>query len=466
MRIQSTRLPMRDDCTVDEFYKVIVQWLKSCPQTNEIGIDFERSEKKCPLHIADLYCTVDTMESKRGEIEYDLFKLRHEFYGQTWETEAIFENRNGEKSVIIHIECFGDTTSIDNIPPMRRALIAAFVESGCLKQTEIPITSRPIEATDQNRDWLVRAINGKLDAPLPVVFATKCFNSAGYEIDVEDVAKKLAGIAYVIIEIENDYAFNLKESTDGKNPYNGYVGVYFPNGRRTAKTFYPGKGVAGKVMGEVSRFVTAQVGSDAPSWSMIHSKEVAAVAEERGEMLDAFEDENGTLEEKNRALRKRVGDLMRDNAALAAQLDAMREALAAGGGDPLIEKADEGELHPDEQHDMIVAILQSALRNEPEGTRMYDLLLAVLAANPLRGTGQKRDEIIKNIFSRGEALSKRDIAQLENLGFEIVSDNKHYKVTYKGHDKYWFSVSKTPSDSASGGKNLVSQVLNRISIYR
>lgn len=97
---------------------------------------------------------------------------------------------------------------------------------------------------------------------------------------------------------------------------------------------------------------------------------------------------------------------------------------------------------------------------------MYDLLSAVLAANPLRGTGQKRDEIIKNIFSRGEALSKRDIAQLESLGFEIVSDNKHYKVTYKGHDKYWFSVSKTPSDSASGGKNLVSQVLNRISIYR
>ena len=59
----------------------------------------------------------------------------------------------------------------------------------------------------------------------------------------------------------------------------------------------------------------------------------------------------------------------------------------------------------------------------------------------------------------GNELMDFDICRM------IVSDSNHYRLIYKGNDKYVITLHKTPSDVRSG-KNLVSDILNTISVYR
>lgn len=84
--------------------------------------------------------------------------------------------------------------------------------------------------------------------------------------------------------------------------------------------------------------------------------------------------------------------------------------------------------------------------------------------NQITGKGKETFETIKKIFSNGGGISPQNIAELKGIGFEIVSEKSHYKIVYK-NGKYWFAISKTPSDKR-GGKNLASDIVRRLSVYK
>ncbi len=107
----------------------------------------------------------------------------------------------------------------------------------------------------------------------------------------------------------------------------------------------------------------------------------------------------------------------------------------------------------------------NALQNYAEDTRAYELLKATIDDNPVKGYGKEIFERIKQIFSRGEGIKDKEFAELRELGFEVVSEKNHYKIVFKGDEKYWFPISKTPSDGRSG-KNLASNIIKRLSIYK
>ena len=92
------------------------------------------------------------------------------------------------------------------------------------------------------------------------------------------------------------------------------------------------------------------------------------------------------------------------------------------------------------------------------------MLTALLKENAISGNGVETFEVVKRIFSNGEEMSPQNIADLKRIGFEIVSESPHYKLVYK-NSKYWFTVSKTPSDRR-GGKNLASDITRRLSVYK
>lgn len=89
----------------------------------------------------------------------------------------------------------------------------------------------------------------------------------------------------------------------------------------------------------------------------------------------------------------------------------------------------------------------------------------ILAENEVQGEGRAVDEMLKRVLSKGENIKERDLLDLQSLGFEVISDSNHYRLIYKGNEKYVITLHKTPSDARSG-KNLVSDILKTISIYR
>lgn len=120
-----------------------------------------------------------------------------------------------------------------------------------------------------------------------------------------------------------------------------------------------------------------------------------------------------------------------------------------------------------EQNDLIVAILNRELKKcgDNPKTRKYELLSSIVDRNSYIGNKQRMFVRIKEIFSDGETMSAAERSELEKMGFEITEDGKHYKLKFMGGDKYWYTVSKTPSDNR-GGKNEATKIINGLSVYK
>lgn len=122
-------------------------------------------------------------------------------------------------NIYIHVECQGDASRFNDVPAYRTRIIKRFVESEYIKQSRLTIQCKSIEATYDIQDALVSVINGEHSLPYPLVYMTKLRNTMGYEVNPEILSDQLGGLAYVVIETNDDYSFALKEMTNSGNPY-------------------------------------------------------------------------------------------------------------------------------------------------------------------------------------------------------------------------------------------------------
>ena len=175
--------------------------------------------------------------------------------------------------------------------------------------------------------------------------------------------------------------------------------------------------------------------------------------------------ENLSLAEQLKLAKEKIHQLTQKNMSLTAQKEALQNALREDIKGRLIVSANIPEFFEGEQYDLIVTILTKALASYRENTRSYDLLKGILENNQLTGNGKQIDEVVKSVLFEGENPKERDFARLKEVGFDVVSDNMHYKLVYRGDDRYTFSLSKTPSDRQRSGKNAASEIFGKISVY-
>lgn len=304
---------------------------------------------------------------------------------------------------------------------------------------------------------------------LPLVLATSYFDTRATEIDEYSLSKKLAGFAYVVV-CDNEYTRLLKDRANRQTPFNGAVCIYAKGGKPRQfrkQNAYLGASLDKQIANEVQRFVTSAVDADAPTWEALHSEQVRKEAKESSALAAEAFDENETLEEKLKKAEARIAELVQENMALTAKNNSLQAAFEKSEAMQLvIEPSNIPEFFEGEQHDLVVRILEKALANcGVKDTRQKELIADLLEHNPIIGNGKEMLEVVKAVFANGEDLSAKDLAELKRVGFEITSDNTHYKLVYKG-SKYWFSLAKTTSDKKRSGKNLTSDITKTLSIYK
>ena len=310
MKVLSTKLELIKEFGEEEMNSVIIRWLKGNEPCKAIGTEYENTADKSAVHLKDGYCQIDTFKTENDKGVFSLFKFEQTYYEQLWITEIILKATDAERTLYIHVECNGDTTRFEKVPIIRTDIIRAFVNSKYIAPTAIPISSQPVYTTEDMKDILVDAANGNYNLSMPLVFATKIFDSAGYEIDIDNLARRLAGMAYIVAENEDGYARSLKEKTNGSNPYNGHVAIYYP-GRGKSKTLTPrsalGWGTLDKmILNEVAQYMTAQVDAEAPTWKELHVERMTDEVKVKSELLDEFDAENGSLEERLKNAHQRI----------------------------------------------------------------------------------------------------------------------------------------------------------------
>lgn len=469
MRILSTKLPLKSTVTKDSVYEIIIAWLKNAGPTRAVGEKFEQCENKSEVRLVDGYCTLETLSNTHNGIDYFAFRLSHIYHEQTWDTEIIYAENEDHKSVTFHIYCSGDTTKFDNVPKVRSEIIRTFIQKGSVASGCLPIQVSPIEADYGQIELYAEIVNGKCKLPLPMVFISKIFDSAGYEVDAEMLAFRLAGIAYVVVEKDTDFSFNLKERAGSQVPFNGRVGIFYPNGKidRLCRAQALWGELDVKILNDIVKAVTSQVDKTAPTWGQFYADKIALDAKHSAELLDDYISGYDTLDDKLKAAKEKIAMLTEENTSLRNKNDSLQAALTACGiEESIIAKSEVKEFFDGEQHDFLVTVLKDAAdRCGGFDTRQYELIKSFLANNEYIGNGRETEAVVRRVLSSGEPINKRDIADLERVGFDLVSENPHYKFVYRGNERYWFTVSKTPSDRRSGMNN-ASDIIKRLTVYR
>jgi hypothetical protein len=253
-----------------------------------------------------------------------------------------------------------------------------------------------------------------------------------------------------------------------RTPFNGSVAIYCAKGKpkiyRQESAFH-GTSLDKLILTEVQRFMTAKVDAEAPTWKALRNEMLQAEAKEKTILLDEAFDENGSLEEQLKRARSRIAELSEENRALRSKNETLELALESDRTDGFLTKAPVQEFFDGEQYDLIVTLLNNALRNYTPESRAYELIEKLVAINKETGNGREIFAVVKSVLSDGQAPRESDLAKLRLVGFEVVSEANHYKLKFRGSEKYWFTLFKTPSDGRAG-KNLVSDITKTLSVYK
>lgn len=160
-----------------------------------------------------------------------------------------------------------------------------------------------------------------------------------------------------------------------------------------------------------------------------------------------------TFDEDLKKMQKKMKKLVDANETLMLENSILRAKIHGSDARPVLYQGAEEEFYPDEIKDMILEILEEALKNTEEMSRRRDILEDIAANNEYQHLAEKKKQRIKTIFKGYKSLTGVLRQELLDMGFTITEDGKHYKLTYHGDPRYMITIAKTPSDGRAGTNN-------------
>lgn len=321
-----SKIKLKEDVTQEDVWELIVQWLKG---SQHYGI----SEVQ---HYCDEY-SEQILNSKKLSV------LSTQFYDENilacrfdnkednniWYTSIIFSEKNNNKSVCIKLSCESSNYAA-MLPKLHKPhIIKMLFDYGyCYENGIFPIIDKPIILKNSDVELCAKILNGKVETDLPVVFVSYDTYVPGYDVNIEQLAIKLSGVAHVLVEPDKKFTKELRIKSQDKNPYNGYIGIYFPLTDYHEIISYREhfkNGILDKQSFENSIRYTAQRAvinhANIFDWSWdkliveLHRKKIATESEnayrskqELNEYVNAFDAENTQLKEQIAVLRKELDD--------------------------------------------------------------------------------------------------------------------------------------------------------------
>lgn len=471
MLVFSTKLPLKPDTSYQTCIELFIQWITQSEHypINSISYDIN---SRSDFTVTEGAITFSISYYADDQIELAACRLENREKDAVWVNDCIVLQQGDTKTLLIQLNC-NRLTFNSQLPPIHKPyIVRQFVEGGyCGCDGSIAIGDIPIISDDATFDLCTKIMTGKANLTMPVVYIS-CDYWGGTAISAEYLARQLSGVAHVFVEKQNKISMKLKESTSGKNVYNGYVGIYLPGSTYCEKfdrTYFEDHKAMGRaIIDSVWSALINRIDASVYNWNQImtlqakqkmaHWQDMSiATKEELDKYLSSFDSENEEL-------KKKVDSLNLQNQKLHSQLDAQRIATEAAKAGGFYKLGSEQDLYPGEHSDLLYSILSQALKKYDENSRAHTIITSLLQVNPFVGQGKQMLEDLKNILGSGGRLTAADKGRLKNMGFVIEEEGSHYKITF--HDsRYMFTIAKTPSDHREG-KNLFSDISKMLDIDR
>ena len=508
MLLFSAVLPINDSLTKDEFIKLAIRWNQGGWLENRIpGIEWN-GERNIKYGNDKLWMQI---EEYRNENIIAIRYEKTEDNGLVWDTDYVMNFNEMRMSIRL------DRSFLEEALTMYStfhtpAFIALLIDGGYVQDDNgLPIGRIPVQINTENLSTAVDIISGTKRYDLPVVYISKTYDEED-PVNVKDVAKRLKGVAHVLVQEASWSGETLRRLCGGKNEYNGAIGIYYPNAAAGHERFlnhiYEGSSakMAEKVIKRVIQYSNAQKIDPLYTWhgvmnSLLRDRysskreELAAseaarkvaetaariqklnadirvrnaadqvqqmkveaeaarsLAEESKAMVDSVDSEI-------KSMQQQIADLTRQNDALQAENQGLWTKLREMSGVPVLYFGSEEDFFPGEIKEYVLESLADTLSNTKPQTRQADVLGDIIRSNGgVTGILDEKRKKAKELLFNFTAMTKPIRNGLKELGFIITEEGKHYKLVYYGDGRYWATMVKTPSDKARGGKNSALEII-------
>ena len=474
MLIFSTKLPVKETFTKQKFFELVVRWNQDSPHHRIDGIEWDGG---CRHRWGD-------MKNMLEITEYDDVAAAHfvqsEQLGVHWTTEFILHTGRQEIGIYLSREATENTVYFHKEfkPPYFLKLLMRENVLGADVGLSISGYPHSFGAIADERQVLTQlCLDDDGIFRLPVVYLTRDWFTEHCVIDEGELARRLCGVAHVLVESDKDVSRALKDICNGQNVYNGGMAIYFPSVSATAKRFVPYEGMdTEKVMTQmvrmIFRYMNQQKRERIDTWDGIQMLQMRRQAEQLlVEKRRLEENRKQTSKDKDEywdayvQAQTQVEALTEQNERLQNEIAVLRARMDSMGENPLLYYGREEDFYQGEILEFVRAALSEKLRRLPEEKdnplRCADVLQDLLNANECEEIQEQRQAELKRVLKGYRTLTPDIRRTLIDMGFKITSDGKHHKLTYYGKDRYTVTMAKSGSDYR-GGDNLFSEIKKRV----
>ena len=494
MLLFSTILDIHSSMGKDDFIRLIIDWNQGSSYANNViqGIEWN-GERNVRFGDENLWLAI--VEYRNKNIIAARYEKR-EADGAIWDTDYVMNFATMKMAIRLDRSYTQEALSTDyrfSTPHF----ITLLIERGYLKKDcGLPVLRTPIEIEEENLEKVSEVINGKMKYKIPVVYVSRTFYDED-PVDIGILAGRLKGVAHVFAQKSNVSNPKLKEMCNGQNEYYGAIGIYYPN-QAIGHRKYLYHSLEGhdtylleKVIRAVIQYCNAQMIDALYTWQGVNNALLrdnltvqrterlnAEAAQKRAEeeathLLDtldeeerrirkkAFEDARAEadellegVDEEMAKLQRQIDELTRENEALLFENQGLKAKLDSTESIPILFMGDEYEFYQGETKDIVLSVLSDALSGLPqESSRRADLVKDILQANDYKKISESKADEIKALLKNYTGMNGKLRQEMNDLGFVISEDGKHYKVSYHGDGRYQTVFAKTPSDGRSGKNN-------------
>ena len=488
MLLFSTVLDIKDGLTKDTFIQLVIRWNQDTPHKENVipGIEWHGERN---VRYGDASMWLDIQEYRNGNVIAVRYEKTEED-GVVWDTDYVMNFSEMRISIQLYRSYLEEALTVDSkfTAPHFITLLA---KEGLLKDDgDLPVSKFPVFIRDHNLSLLCGVINGTKRYKLPVVYISKNYGQTD-PVDVKWLASRLKGVAHVLVQESRFTNNSLRIMCNDKNEYNGAVGIYFPNQAAQHQRYfyraYEGYDafLLEKVVRTIINYANMQLIKPLYTWQGVINAMLRDRWSSRGEDLIVLERAKKSAEfakelaeqerdeaeqQKDEAhqlvdmtdqeisdMKRQIEELTHENERLTAENAGLRTKLNGMDSMPVLYLGTEDEFFPGEIREMILAILDRALGDETK-TRRSDVLRDIIHSNGYQHSRENRVREVKAKLKGYKTMNGALRRFLEDLGFVITEDGKHYRLTYYGDNRYHTTLAKSASDHREG-ENISTQII-------
>ncbi|WP_441242048.1 hypothetical protein [Tardiphaga sp. 768_D3_N2_1] len=462
----ATEFPVDPTRKTSAFLDAVKFWLLHSPHTEFVREDFENAPTSGPWTIIRQGEQLDALFFADESESSAAIKHTKPDGEINWETTAVFSAT--ETDAWVSIRTSRESTHPATTLPLAKKpiLVRTLLDKlGGGTDGHLVVSGASRRLTNSEVGLAASLILGDSSCHLPVVYVSAGFNGK-HAIDANSLANDLAGMAHVVSEPNRPFSQRLQIDVSSDNVYGGAIGIYWPNGQGRRSSFlerdYNGKGSLKRaIVEEVRTALLNRRPTFRCTWSSVEqdtSRSAYNALKESGskeidQYIDAFDTE---MKAKEQLIRDAENEISR----LQAEVRKLESRPASSKG-IVLQVGKEQDFYAGEITQIVLDAVEEAQQRASSDSRRAHILASITSdMAPIAATRTHREEL-KDVLRTYRTMDAKTRKALENMGFSITDDGKHYKLIFQEDDRYMFILAKTGSDHR-GGLNAASDIAKRL----